>query len=357
MSGLNFATAYIDLALRGQQGVTAALAQMRQQFQQTTSAATALRNLLSAGPGTRLAQQQLERNALMAQVRAAEAGAGARAMAAPAGQQALRQTFAAQAQAQADVLRQELAQGRARDAFEQSPQGRAAGAEVRRLREQRDEQEESRRRRSVIDEFGQLGGRMRLFKEGLGKLAPGLGVGLAAAHFVAGEMRRELDLAGRANPQGARNLGLAQESVDIQTGRNFLGLQRAETARRLRAAEQMRNEPPGALRARLRQATGYAPEDSSGMGLLRTLFPGAAERKRDQETLRRSGALEFQGPFKSRFESLEGFGEALQLAGTNTSALEGQNLQDQLKAALEAQTPLLERIADNTARNATPAWR
>src|SRR4051794_22938014 len=99
MSGLNLATAYIDLALRGQQGVTAALAQMRQQFQQTTNAATTFRNLLNAGPGTRLAEQHLQRNALMAEVRAAEAGAGARAVATPAGRQALARQAAAESDA------------------------------------------------------------------------------------------------------------------------------------------------------------------------------------------------------------------------------------------------------------------
>jgi hypothetical protein len=478
MSGLNFATAYIDLALRGQQGVTAALAQMRQQFQQTTATATTFRNLLNAGPGTRLARQQLERNALLAQVRAAEAGAGARAMATPAGRRALarqaqaesdtttgvlrqqraqaqaRADFAtgapgrsaaatqaaleaetrlaearqknaalaaqaahaesmtgradlfaqAQAQRQGDVLaarsglaraqadaaqaatpagqqglqeqyrlqgqttaaalRRELAEGRAKDAYEQSPEGRAAGAEVRRLRQERDEQEEARRRRQLIDEYGQLGGRMRLFKDGLAKAAPYFGVAATGYAALSAYHRGSVDLAHKANPALAQTAALTQQGLEIQAGKGEQGAALREDAARLRQLEEMRRNPNPGWLEQLRRRFLASGAGQNLTGVLANYGPDSvrpeAERNaRDRETLKRGGGAEFMGPFRSRFESFEGFGEALQMAGTNTSTLEGQNLQDQLKTVLETQGSLLERIADNTdpTRQRPPAFR
>src|SRR4051812_38007636 len=112
--GFSLGAAYIDLAVRGQQGVTAALAQMRQHFQQTIGPAQALKNLLDAGPGTRLAQQPPGAQALRSQVVAAGHGAMARGMEAPAGRAALGRQAAAESDTATGVLRQQRAQAQAR---------------------------------------------------------------------------------------------------------------------------------------------------------------------------------------------------------------------------------------------------
>src|SRR5690242_16329066 len=101
---------------------------MRQQIQQTARSGLALRNLFDAAPGTRLAQQQLSLSALRAQVGAAGHGAMARAASSPAGQQALGQLYAARGQSSLAQFRQQLAEGKAREAYEASPEGRRTGA-------------------------------------------------------------------------------------------------------------------------------------------------------------------------------------------------------------------------------------
>ena len=79
--------------------------------------------------------------------------------------------------------------------------------------------------------------------------------------------------------------------------------------------------------------------------------------RREREILARGS--EFQGPFASRMLSFEGYGEALQLAATNQTQLESNNLLAQLRNYLEAHGQILERIESNTAdiRNLGPAWR
>jgi hypothetical protein len=339
MSGLNFATAYIDLAIKGGAGVRTYLADLRQQFRETTAAAQAFQNRLAS----------------------------------PAGAASLQRTFAAQAQSQAAVLRAELAQGRARDAFEQSPEGRRAGAELRRLRQERDAQEEARRRRQVIDEYGRLGGRMVLFKEALGKALPVVGAATAAYATFAAAANYSLGLAGHANPAGAQHLEAAQEALRIQSGRAFLDSQRRTTAAFQRMAEEARAEPnPGVIDGWARGFLG----SSLGRPLvaLGTLFPDWMRRpdrlQREQQLLRRG--QEFQGPFPSGYESFEGFGESLRLAGGSLTAQQRQNMQDQFNNFLQAQAGpgagvigalageevlgVLARIADNTGRM-TPAYR
>ncbi len=356
--GINFATAYLDLALRGGQNVGVALAQMQQQFRRTTAAATDLKNILNVNLGAGLAQQHLGTQALMAQLKAAEAGAGARAMAAPSGQQALRQQFAAQSATTAGVLRQQLAAGRAQAAFAATPGGQQASAEIIRLRKEKEEQDEARHRRETIQQYGHLVGGMRIAGTELRKLVPGIGVATAAFGAVASVVHTALRFAAIADPVGARQKEVAQQAVDIQVGRRFVGLQRGEAGHLLREAEELRNNPPGVVGSLFRAVVPDVVHQT-----LRALSVALPDSLRDQSQLDRERALlrrqEFAGPFTSRMLSAEQLGDAMQLAGTNQTMQEAQNLQDQLRNYLEESNNILTRIETNTGglRNLEPAWR
>ncbi len=481
MSSQQNVTLRLDLALNGQQGLQSALTAMRQQFQQLGASYTAFRNLLNAGPGTQLATQQLGLNALRAELRAAEAGAGARAMHTPLGRQSLarlaraesdfglgaarqlaavagaradyaasnpgRQAAAARAAAAAETrlaearqkgaalaaevahaesgpgkyqayrlalqeqrqatlaqragllaaeartgaaqspagqqqlreqarlegrgaaatLRQELARMRARDAYEQSPEGRRRGEELRGLEQEKAEREEARRRRQVIGQYGELGGRMQLFGESLaaslGKVAPAVGVTAAALATFSHALETSATLAAAANPVGAHQVATSAQALQIEAGRTFTPAQRREQAILARLAEEARQDQnPGYFRSLLRDW--YTREGVLGGRNLIRAASHLPDRLRNQDQLARENALmnraqEFAGPFQSRYQSFAQYGESLQLAASNQTRQEAENLQRQLQIYLENQGRILDRIASNTdnLRNFNPAWR